>query len=59
MPEVHGILDTSFGAKHRLTTKTIKSLIDLYDAWHEAEPDAAYAAEAAAWRVKLPEENGE
>ncbi|MCH8967433.1 MAG: hypothetical protein IID43_07115, partial [Planctomycetes bacterium] len=57
------ILETSKGAKHKRTVKAIKSLIDLYDAWDAAErgPDVRrdYAAKAAEWRAKLPEENGE
>ena len=28
-------------------------------AWHEAGPGKGYAAKAAEWREKLPEENGE
>ena len=28
--------------------------MESYDAWHTAEPDQGYDAEAAAWRTKLP-----
>ena len=50
-------------AENKSTIKAINALVDLYDAWHAAEPDPGvrrdYAAKAAEWRAKLPEENGE
>jgi len=33
--------------------ETIKLLIELYDAWHEVEPDVGYDAKAAEWRATL------
>ena len=31
-------------------------MLDLYDAWHEAEPAQGHDAQAAQWRAKLEEE---
>ncbi len=39
--------------------ESVQRIIDLYDAWHAADPEKGYDAKAAAWRAKLPEENGE
>jgi hypothetical protein len=41
------------GPAHDKTTDAINLLIDLYTAWHEAEPDAGHDAKAAEWRAKL------
>ena len=54
--EAHGILEATLGAEHERTIKVVKSLADLYDAWHAAEPGAGYDAQAAEWRAKLEEE---
>ncbi len=35
----------------------ISSLVELYQAWHETEPDAGYERKAAQWRAKLNEPN--
>ncbi len=32
----------------------LQRIVDLYDAWHEAEPDQGYDAQADEWRAKLP-----
>ena len=42
------------GPDHEYAIKQIDSLIVLYTAWHEAEPDKGYDAKAAAWRAKDP-----
>ncbi|MCZ6654453.1 MAG: hypothetical protein O7D91_15670 [Planctomycetota bacterium] len=34
-------------------TKAIQPVIDLYHAWHAAEPDQGYDAKADQWRAKL------
>ncbi len=34
-------------------------LVELYDAWHAAEPEVGYDAKAAAWRVRLGKEGAE
>ncbi len=33
--------------------EALQQIIDLYTAWHEADPDQDYDAEAAEWRAKL------
>ncbi len=38
------------------TDEAIERVVDLYDAWHEAQPDGGYAVKAAEWRAKLPAE---
>ena len=43
-------------ASETRVTESIERLIRLYDAWHEAEPDAGYDREARAWRIDLEEE---
>ncbi len=37
------------------TRKLAEAFVDLYEAWHAAEPDAGYDAKAAEWRAKLPD----
>ena len=54
--EGHDILIGSLGSDDERTISAIKSLSDLYDAWHEAEPDQGYDTKAAEWRAKLPDE---
>ena len=35
-------------------TEAIQRVVDLYEAWHTAEPDQACDAKAVVWRAKLP-----
>jgi len=51
--EAHRVYESAFGAEDKRTASSIQSLIDLYDAWDEAEPDEGYEAKAAQWRAKL------
>ncbi|MCO6435895.1 MAG: serine/threonine protein kinase [Phycisphaerae bacterium] len=44
-----------YGDDNPRTTEVVNHLIMLYDAWHAAEPDQGYDAEAAEWRAKLEE----
>ncbi len=53
--EAHEILIASLGSDHEWTIGAGKALSDLYDAWHEVEPDKGYDAKAAQWRAKLEE----
>ena len=53
--EAHELITAALGPHHWRTTEQIQSLINLYSAWHEAEPDKGYDAKAAEWRAKLPE----
>ena len=41
------------GEQHPALQATVRKLIDLYAAWHAAEPGKGYAAKAAAWRAVL------
>jgi hypothetical protein len=52
--EAHAVFMDALGPDHQRTIKTIRYLIDLYDAWHDAEADKGYDAKAAEWRAKLP-----
>ncbi|MCH8261200.1 MAG: tetratricopeptide repeat protein, partial [Planctomycetes bacterium] len=36
-------------------TEAIQRVVDLYEAWHTAEPGQGYDVRAAQWRAKLPE----
>jgi hypothetical protein len=44
------------GPDDQATTGAAEALADLYTAWHEAEPNQGYDAQAAEWRAKLPPE---
>ncbi len=35
-------------------TEAIQRVVDLYEAWHSAEPGKGYEAKADEWRAKLP-----
>ena len=41
------------GPTHKDTLACVQGLVDLYSAWHTAEPDQGYDSKAAEWRVKL------
>ncbi len=45
--EAYTLLSAGFGEDHERTTKTVKRLINLYEAWDTAEPGNGYAAKAA------------
>ncbi len=49
------IFESALGPDHDRTIDVINRIADLYDAWHEAEPDAGHHASAAEWREKLPD----
>ncbi len=36
-------------------TEAIQRVVDLYEAWHDAEPGQGYDAKANEWRAKLPQ----
>ena len=46
-------LSATFGPTHERTIGLIERLVDLYTAWHAAEPDSGYDAKAAEWRGRL------
>ena len=41
-------------ASKKSKTKAIQRVVDLYEAWHAAEPDEGYDARAEQWRARLP-----
>lgn len=41
------------GPAHEATLACGQGLVDLYSAWHAAEPDKGYDAKAAEWKAKL------
>jgi non-specific serine/threonine protein kinase/serine/threonine-protein kinase len=53
--EAHSIFVETRGAAHEDTQGCVQGLVDLYDAWHAADPDGGYDARAAAWRDVLAE----
>ncbi len=52
--EAHALFEAALGPDHDRTTANIRSLADLYNSWHAAEPDAGHDAKAAQWRARLP-----
>ncbi len=40
-------------ARYDRTTEAIQRVVDLYEAWHAAEPDQGYDAKADEWQAKL------
>lgn len=57
--EAYALLSAGFGADYERTFKTVKTLVDLYNAWHAAEPDKGYDKRAGEWRARLPQAVGE
>jgi tetratricopeptide (TPR) repeat protein len=55
--EARNSFENSLGPAHPATLSAEIWLAELYDAWHEAEPDKGYDAKAAQWRAKLEEAN--
>ncbi|UCE58267.1 MAG: serine/threonine protein kinase [Phycisphaerales bacterium] len=53
------ILASQLGLAHRRTIKNMQALVDLYTAWHEAEPGKGYDEKAQDWRVELRAVNDE
>ncbi|MDY7109933.1 MAG: tetratricopeptide repeat protein [Planctomycetota bacterium] len=45
--------ESTLGLEHKRTVGMARALVDLYDAWDEAEPDKGHDAKAAEWRAKL------
>jgi tetratricopeptide (TPR) repeat protein len=41
------------GPTHKDTRECVQALVDLYTAWHAAEPGKGYDAKAAEWKAKL------
>jgi hypothetical protein len=50
--DIDEAIQPAFGVKHKRTVKAIRSLAELYDARHAAEPNAGHEAKAAEWRTR-------
>jgi hypothetical protein len=53
--EAHAILSEAEGATPKHHEDVLTGLVELYDAWHGAEPDKGYDQKAAERRAKLAE----
>ncbi len=53
MLEAYDTLQKALGSDHKRTIGVIKHIVNLYDAWHDAEPGKGYNANAAEWKAKL------
>ncbi|NOG55478.1 MAG: serine/threonine protein kinase [Planctomycetes bacterium] len=53
--EAHEITAAASGPAQRRRIDLMRSLVDLYDAWHEADPEDSHDAAAAQWRARLAE----
>jgi len=54
LEEAYEILMGSVGPENKYTIRVVEWFTDLYDAWHEAEPNKGYDTKADQWRAKLP-----
>ena len=52
--EAHRVLVNTLGDHHERTRRVVGYLGELYDAWHEAEPEAGHDTSAERWRRRLP-----
>lgn len=55
--EAREILAAAMGTNSARTSGVMEVLTELYDAWHETEPDKGYDAKAAEWKSKLGSAN--
>ena len=53
MLESHANLTAALGEQHEQARRVAGYLADLYNEWHEADPDAGHDSDAAAWRTRL------
>ena len=56
LSEAQAILSEAKGAAERDRTDVLNDLVELYDAWHAAEPGKSYDAKAAEWKDRLQEQ---
>jgi tetratricopeptide (TPR) repeat protein len=54
--EAHPICLKTRGDQHPDTRTCTQEIVDLYTAWHAAQPGKGYEAKAAQWQAKLPKE---
>ena len=50
------LANTLLGDDSTTEAEAIQRVVDLYEAWHAAEPGQSYDAKANEWRAKLPDE---
>ncbi|MFL5327280.1 MAG: tetratricopeptide repeat protein [Gemmataceae bacterium] len=51
--EAHAIFAQTRGPSHKDTRDCIQAIVDLYTAWHAAEPGKGYDTRALEWKTKL------
>ncbi|MFC1573363.1 tetratricopeptide repeat protein [Candidatus Eisenbacteria bacterium] len=56
LTEAYAILREAPSATTESRKKALTGLVNLYEAWHSAEPGAGYDTKAAEWRAKLEDE---
>jgi serine/threonine protein kinase/tetratricopeptide (TPR) repeat protein len=54
--EAHPIRVKMSGEAHAETRSCVQAIVDLYTAWHTAQPGKGYDTRAAEWKAKLPKE---
>jgi tetratricopeptide (TPR) repeat protein len=59
--EAHAIYlaATDRGPTHTDTIESVQGLVELYNAWHAAEPEKGFDAKASEWRAKLDAVGGD
>jgi hypothetical protein len=50
--EAHPLWVKTRGEAHKDTRNCIQAIVDLFTAWHAAQPDKGYDAKAAEWKAK-------
>jgi tetratricopeptide (TPR) repeat protein len=53
LQDAHAIFAKVRGATHKDARDTAQSLVELYEAWHAAEPGRGHDQKAAEWKAKL------
>ena len=56
LTEAHAIVLDAKVARAQDRADVLTSLVELYEAWHAAEPDKGYDVKAAQWRTLLPKD---
>jgi tetratricopeptide (TPR) repeat protein len=51
--DAHTILTMVRGPTHEKTREFAKTMVDLYEAWHAAEPGGGHEKQAAEWKARL------
>jgi len=54
--EARTIFVKTRGEQHQDTRKCTQGIVDLYTAWHAAQPGKGYDTKAAEWKAKLPKD---